>query len=297
MTEKHPTAEAYKKEKTLACETALVLLLEAFGTLKPTLRLIGGLVPRYLAPEAPPDVPEHIGTTDVDVVLDVAVLAAGEDYSSLRDQLKKAGFRRHTPNGKPPSSWQWACDVLGERIVVEFLINTDDPNEKGLVPLDGEDISACRIPHAGLASDWYLEQELRIKRPDGDGTTIETVRHADAVAFIALKALALEYRYERKDVADLVHVLRYYKGAPDSIAAEFAERLATGKHETPLRKALQVLEAKFCDDDFTPGHEKDGPGRYAAFHGIEDPEERALELRNVSGLVTEFLRQVNKQSS
>lgn len=57
MTEKHKSAEAYSKEKTLACETALVLLLQAFGTLKPTVRLIGGLVPRYLAPEAPPDVP------------------------------------------------------------------------------------------------------------------------------------------------------------------------------------------------------------------------------------------------
>ena len=51
MTEKHKSAEAYSKEKTLACETALVLLLQAFGTLKPTVRLIGGLVPRYLAAE------------------------------------------------------------------------------------------------------------------------------------------------------------------------------------------------------------------------------------------------------
>lgn len=79
MTEKHKSAEAYCKEKTLACETALVLLLQTFGTLKPTVRLIGGLVPRYLAPE----VPAHVGTTDVDVVLDVAVLAAGEDYSFM----------------------------------------------------------------------------------------------------------------------------------------------------------------------------------------------------------------------
>ncbi|MBI3346529.1 MAG: hypothetical protein HY020_04890 [Burkholderiales bacterium] len=62
MAEKHKSAEAYSKEKTLACETAFVLLLQAFGTLKPTVRRIGGLVPRYLAPEAPPDVPAHVGS-------------------------------------------------------------------------------------------------------------------------------------------------------------------------------------------------------------------------------------------
>ncbi|HEY9109453.1 MAG TPA: hypothetical protein VIN58_22455 [Roseateles sp.] len=295
MTEKHKSAEAYSKEKTLACETALVLLLQAFGTLKPTVRLIGDLVPRYLAPEAPPDVPAHVGTTDVDVVLDVAVLAAGEDYSSLRDQLKAAGFQRHVKNGKP-SSWQWARDIRDERIVVEFLVNTDDPAGKGVESLDGEEISACRIPYAGIASDWYLEQELRVERPDGDGISVETVRHADAVAFVTLKALAMEHRYEHKDVADVIHVLRYYRDSPESIAAEFVTRLASGQHEVPLRRALKILEAKFCADGTTAGYEKDGPGRYSSFHGLEDPDERALAQREASGLVTEFLRLVNEKT-
>ncbi len=291
MIEKHKLAESYSKETTLACEIALVLLLQAFGSLKPTLRLIGGLVPRYLAPEAPPDVPAHVGTTDVDIVLDVAVLAAGEDYSSLRDQLKQAGFECLITNGKA-SSWQWVCTVHGEQVVIEFLVHTDSPNEKGLVQLDGESISACRIPYAGIASEWYLEKELRIERPDGDGISIEIIRHADAVAFIALKAFAMQSRQERKDVADIVHVLRHFKSGPASVAAEFAAKLAGDIHQAPLRSALNILREKFCDDEKTAGHEKDGPGRYVSFHGIDDPDERARETRNVSGLVTEFLRLV-----
>lgn len=291
MTDKHTLAEAYSKDKTLACEVALVLLLQAFGSLKPTLRLIGGLVPRYLTPEAPPDVPAHVGTTDIDIVLDVAMVEAGEGYRTLRDQLKATGFARHVKNGNP-SSWQWAYDVKGERIVVEFLINTDDPTAKGVVNLDGEEISACRIPYVGMATDWYLERELRIDRPDGDGTSTEFVRYADAVSFITLKALAMENRYERKDVADLVHVLRYYKGGLEAIADEFASRLATGKHTLPIQSALAVLNAKFCDDEQTRGYQKDGPGRFASFHGVEDPDDRAYVQREVSGLVTEFLRLV-----
>lgn len=292
MTEKHKLAEAYSSNKTLACEIALVLLLQAFGSLKPTLRLIGGLVPRYLTPEAPPDVPAHVGTTDVDIVLDVAVIEAGEDYSTLREQLKAAGFARHVKSDGKVSSWQWACDVRGERIVVEFLVHADDPAATGVVNLSGEEISACRIPYVGMVTDCYLERELRIDRPDGDGISTELVRHADAVAFITLKALAMANRHERKDVADLVHVLRYYKGGLKAIADEFASRLASGKHDLPIRSALDALHAKFCNDEHTPGHQKDGPGRFASFHGIDDPDERALVQREVSGLVTEFVLQV-----
>lgn len=297
MTEKYKEAVHYRPEKTLACEVALALLLQAFGTLKSTLRLIGGLVPRYLAPASPPDVPEHVGTTDVDVVLDVAVLAEGEDYSTLRDQLRDAGFTRFMKPDGTPSSWQWEREVLAHRVVVEFLVHTDDPNGKGLVRLAGEDISACRIPHAGMASAWFLERELRVDHPDGDGVSTEVVRHADAAAFIALKALALKGRQTRKDVADLVHVLRYYEGSPMTLAQEFAGKLATGVHREALHTALAELHTKFCDDEVTEGYRKDGPGRFVAFHGIVDEDERVREQRDVSGLVTEFLRLVQEMSA
>lgn len=65
---KPKTAAGYSAEQTDTCEQVLVTLLGAFGTLKSTLRLVGGLVPRYLTPQSPPDVPPHFGTSDVDIV-------------------------------------------------------------------------------------------------------------------------------------------------------------------------------------------------------------------------------------
>jgi hypothetical protein len=290
MAEKHNKAALYSEETTLACEIALGLLHEAFGGFKDSLRLIGGLVPRYLAPAEP----AHVGTTDVDIVLDVQVLLAGEDYSSLRDQMKKAGFQRLVRDGKA-SSWQWQLVVNGVAVIVEFLVNSDNPEEKGLVPLDGEEISACRIPYAGMAKDWFVARKLRFERPNGTGISVETVRHADAPAFVALKALAMKYRHEAKDVADLVHVLRHCDGAPTSIAEQYAARLAAGEYAEPLHLALETLEEKFCSDEHTEGFRKDGPGRYVEFYEINDDEERALELRHVSGLVTEFVRLVRER--
>jgi hypothetical protein len=292
MAEKHNRAALYSEETTLACEVALGLLHEAFGGFKDSLRLIGGLVPRYLAPAEP----AHVGTTDVDIVLDVQVLLAGEDYSSLRDQLKKAGFQRLVRDGKA-SSWQWQLAVAGVAVIVEFLVNSDNPEERGLVPLDGEEISACRIPYAGMVRDWFVARTVRFARPDGSGISTETIRHADSAAFVALKALAMKYRHEAKDVADLVHVLRHCDGAPASIAELYAARLAAGQYVEPLRLALETLEEKFCSDQHTEGFLKDGPGRYVKFYEIGDEDERVLELRQVSGLVSEFARMVRERVS
>src|SRR3989442_15920463 len=108
IAEKPKTADGYATAQTVSCERVLVTLLSAFGTLKETIRLVGGLVPRYLTPEAPPDVPAHAGTTDVDIVFNLQVIADGEGYDSLARQLKARGFERYKkPDAHSPSSWQW----------------------------------------------------------------------------------------------------------------------------------------------------------------------------------------------
>ncbi|XHS80109.1 hypothetical protein ACFJGW_09060 [Burkholderiaceae bacterium UC74_6] len=229
-------------------------------------------------------------------MLDVQVLLAGEDYSSLRNQLKKAGFQRLVRDGMA-SSWQWQLLVAGVEVIVEFLVNSNGPEDKGLVQLDGEDISACKIPYAAMASRWFVSRTIRFERPDGAGVSSETIRHADAAAFVALKALAMKYRYEAKDVADLIHVLRNYDGAPASIAEQYATRLTAGEFAVPLSLALKTLEEKFCSDGHTEGFLKDGPGRYVQFYEITDEEERTLELRQVSGLVTEFTQAVRTRTA
>lgn len=121
-TTKPTTADGYDADHTLACERALVTLLRGFGTLKHTLRLVGGLVPRYLTPERPPDVPAHAGTTDVDIVLNLQVLADDEAYKSLAKQLKDRGFSRYVNEEGKASSWRWQRQVSEhEYVLIEFL--------------------------------------------------------------------------------------------------------------------------------------------------------------------------------
>ena len=139
MLNKPSTAAGYGRDLTVACERTLVTLLRGLGTLKPHMRLIGGLVPRYLTPANPPHVPEHAGSQDVDMAVDVAVLANGEGYRPLSRQLKSSGFSRATGKGGSPVNWRWQRTVdARHQVVVEFLTDDSAGVAGRPVPLDGE---------------------------------------------------------------------------------------------------------------------------------------------------------------
>lgn len=291
---KPATAAGYSQDHTLACERALVTLLRGFGTLKHTLRLVGGLVPRYLTPAKPPDVPMHAGTSDVDIVLNIQVLADGEAYKTLAQQLKDRGFTRVTNEKGQASSWRWQRQVKEhEFVVVEFLRDANEALPAGSVStVEDEKISALAIRHAGIVHEWFSEREITAELLDGGGVATETVRFADVVGFIVLKAIAYDERHENKDAADLVHVMRY-AGDLGWVAAQFAERIAVGQHVDAIEEALAALHRRFCDGEGVEGHLRDGPvscGMFAHGPDANKDDDRALEQRNVSGLVTEFLR-------
>jgi hypothetical protein len=300
MTHKPQTAQGYDLQHTLACERVLVTLLRGFGSLKHTLRLVGGLVPRYLTPANPPDVPAHAGTTDVDIVLNLQVLADDHVYLKLAKQLKERNFSRYVNADCKASSWRWQRQVSErEHVLIEFLRDSGDELDAGKVAqVDGEGISALAIRHAGIVHQWFAEREVTTDLLDGGGKATETVRYADVTAFIVLKALAIDDRAANKDAADLVHVMRY-AGPVEDVAGQFIDRCTTDQHHDALVSAIDALTRRFCDGDGVEGFERDGPVACAVFRYGQDAafsEERALEQRNVSGLVTEFIRHVHAAS-
>lgn len=293
-TDKPSTADGYTPAQTLACEQALVNLPRGFGTLKDTVRLVGGLVPRYLTPpRRHPFVPAHAGTQDVDVVLNLEVLAEPGAYATLAEQLQKLRFARAVNSNGTPVSWRWQRHVGHHQlVVVEFLQDPlDEPVTKRVAAIPDEGIAAVKIPHCGVVHDWYREIEVTAELFDGGGKATEVVRFADLVAFILLKALACKERNEPKDVGDLIHVLRY-AGPIEETAALFAQRQATRRHAEAFSQTLDTLRRRFCAGPGVEGHERDGPVQYARFLLGDDPaleEERARERLFASGAVSRFL--------
>ena len=288
------TASGYHADVTAACERTLLTLLGAFGTLKQTLRLVGGLVPRYLTPETPPDVPAHAGTSDVDIVLNIQLIAEGNGYASLADQLKARGFMRYIdPQGRA-ISWRWTRQVNEHiSVFVEFLQEAGDHAPGKPISVDGERVSALPVKYAGIVHDWFAEISITGELLDAGGILTDTIRIADAPSFIILKALALSDRFEHKDAADLIHVIRY-AGTLEDVAMMFVERELSGQHPGAIDVGIDALRRLFCDDDAAQGYMKVGPVRYAEFHSTGDEEAQVRDQRYASGLVEGLLDRIRE---
>lgn len=286
----------YDNKVTENCERVLVTLLRGLGPWKDSVYLVGGLTPRYLIRARPPDVPEHAGTGDVDIVVQLQMLTNTEAYRSLEENFKKLGFERGENAKHEKVSWRWQTKTeCGTTIILELL--ADDPELGGgkvqPLPTDGT-VSALNIPHASMVFDHHEEKEISAELLGEDGVATETIRYADIVSFTCLKAYALDQRYKRKDAHDLVYCIEHFEGGLDAAAKAFQQAL-DGKHKETIEEALQILKKHFSDAERIEGYTKDGPVAVAKFELGEDEglrEARVLRQRQSADLIMRLLKEI-----
>lgn len=290
----------YTTLHTDLCERTLVTLLRGLGPWKAGVYLAGGLVPRYLIarwPEAQDGPPAHAGTTDVDLVLDLQMLASVDAYRRLEQNLKALGFVRGTNDEGRAQHFSWRKPVGGGITVVVDLLCDAGLDEGGqTAELPGERrLSALKIPGGHLVVEDHVVVELTATLLDERGVATETVRVCNIVPFVVLKVLAYEDRFEEKDAYDLVYCLMHYGQGPKDVAAQFVDRLARWPEEPLLPRAVEILRTRFASDERTPGARKDGPTSYARF--LADPGRRERDARHrqdAADVVEQFLRELGK---
>jgi hypothetical protein len=286
----------YDAAHTDYCERTLVTLLRGLGPWKESVYLIGGLVPRYLIKqrvetEGPPP---HIGTTDVDIVLDLQVLADVEAYHRLEENLRRMGFERGQNDEGRTQHHRWVRPIReGVTIVLDLLCDVPDTEGSRVVKLSGDarGLSAIEIPGAHFVFGDYIEVSITAELLDDRGVATEVVRVAGIAPFVMLKALAYDERAEEKDAYDLVYTIANYEGGPEAVADLFADRAnRAGDDRALFDRAVAALRSRFASDDKTEGHRKDGPTSYARF--LTDPartDQDALNRRNASAVIEAFL--------
>tara|TARA_R110000803_G_scaffold87618_2_gene154458 strand:- start:16570 stop:17469 length:900 start_codon:yes stop_codon:yes gene_type:complete len=285
--------DGYSDELTTNCERVLVTLLNGLGPWKESVCLVGGLVPRYLVPDRPPVVPPHAGTNDVDIAVELEVLSDTNAYASLEENLRKMGFSPWTNPKGNSVLWRWKkVTDDGETILIEFL--ADHPKKRGgkvsELPTEGR-VAALNIPHSSIVFDMHDSKNITAELYHGDGHATENIRYANLVAFVCLKALAMDQRAERKDAHDLVYCVEYAPGGITT-AAELINAALKGKHRAIVRRSLTILSKKFIGDGSVEPHMMNGPVAVAKFELGEDPalaESRILRQREVSVLIGDLL--------
>ncbi|MCK9488500.1 MAG: antitoxin [Xanthomonadales bacterium] len=292
---KPTTFDGYSDHYTVDCERVLVTLLRGLGPWKDSIYLVGGLTPRYLVAARPPDVPEHAGTLDVDVVIDIQLLTNIEAYHTLEANLKKMGFERAENERGQKLSWRWQTRTEhGARIVLDLLTDSLDLRGGRVQPLPTKgSISALNIPHSSIVADMHQQIDIQAELLGGNGVATETIRYADLVAFTCLKSFAFEERNERKDAHDLIYCIEH---APENSAraAQMFRDARAGTHQAVVDKAMAILRKRFAGDEGVEGYLKDGPVSAARFElgDSDEPELRdagILRQREVSDLIEQLL--------
>ncbi|MEA2009260.1 MAG: antitoxin, partial [Actinomycetota bacterium] len=206
----------YDGPATERCERALVTLIGDIGPWSDRIALVGGLAPRYLVDSIPADVPAHVGTADVDLVLGLSLGDAdAEAYRTLHNNLLGSGFTQAEP------SFRWTRMVDGVTVAVEFLGETSDV-QPGRVfrPRGGSGsrLAALNVTGSSLAIQDNAPVQITAARLDDGGESTVTIHVAGILSFVVLKILAFQDRHQNKDAYDLVYSMLYFEGGPEGAA-------------------------------------------------------------------------------
>lgn len=260
-------------------------LLKAIGYAAQHVVLIGGSVPGLLVPQLDPGIEPHLGTTDLDFCLSVAIVEGDTaEYQRIEQGLKRAGF-------EPVESWRWRGGPEGH-LLVEFFCPAGPDREPGRLfrprrdenPVAkhnlGATLSAMALEMGELIAADVQVIRREVDLPGGKGKQLMEFRVTGLVAFLAAKADALLRRDKPKDAYDIIWLLEAWPGGPAG-AAEAVRGSPHAGHRG-LAHALEVLEDQFRDLD------RAGARAYAGFMA-EAGDDRDLLARRAVGAVRELL--------
>jgi hypothetical protein len=245
--------------------------------------VIGGVVPSLLVLD-PPGQP-HIGTTDLDLCLSLALVDGDTgQYERIETQLKKAGYQ------PTDVSFRWRqTDRL--KLVVEFFCPAGDGREPGRMfrpraadnPVARHNIGGKLAPLA-LAEGPVITADVvtvprQVTLPADGGITTITFRVCGLLGFLAAKVGALKERNKPKDAYDIVWIIENWPGGPDGAAQAILASPAYTRPDVPA-----VLASLF--EEFS-AHDRLGPRSYATFQADPDADrdERTRWARHAAGTV------------
>lgn len=259
--------EQRSRETRARAELALVRLLHVLGEEDVFLVVLGGLVPEVLAGDEA-FVPEHLGTTDVDVLL-ITHVDPDADLGSVERALEQLDF-------KPDPSedgWRWRGPIDGVPVKLEFLCDLPNYREGEVVRPNGcRALSAQNLRGTGYVARDFAWEELSGELADGTIATVRA-RFAGLEGYLLSKCVVARIRAATKDYYDLVYVLQHNRaGGPERAAHRLINGDLAGELEL-LRTTFLEVRARFV------GTADSGPVGYAKQAMEVQPEVGEMELR------------------
>lgn len=252
-------------------------IMRAFGFAGAHVIIIGGLVPSLLVPEVEVGLEPHVGTTDLDLCLSIALVEGDVGaYDRLERCLRDAGFNMAREDGRPVS-WRWIGGT-GAQVTVEFFCSTAEGRDPGRLyrpgGVVGGKLSALVLATGALIDRDSRSLEVDVELPDGGGRTKQQFRVVGPAAYLAAKADALRRRHKNKDAYDVVWLSECWPGGPSALATEIRNSCIYPEIHT----TLDVLREEFATVDAA------GAIKYARFIARDSEAQDAAARRAVGAI-------------
>ena len=248
----------YSEGQKTAAYTVLGEIVNLLNEFADNMRIIGGWVPMLLYPES-----NHIGSIDVDVLLNQLEIKKAESYKTIKRLLIQNGYVKH-----PEKYFTFVKTVIVQGVPydvdVDFLSGKYG-GDGGDVSKHIDGIKALPATGGNFAFEFPpTDVKIEYKRPDGALDTGH-VNVISVVPYLVMKAMAMG-RGKPKDAYDIYCTVDNYPGGVKALAMEFAPYI--GKEL--VQKTKQKLQEKFASIEHA------GPVDIVLFLGIKDEDEVAL---------------------
>lgn len=246
------TAAGYSPEQLKTVLATCLTLASILGDLLDDLVVVGGLVPSLLIDTKAARDDPHVGSLDVDVGLEVAMLDTGR-YQAFAERLRGRDFEPDRNEQGNLTRQRWTHKRY-RNVKIDFLMAPVGDAAPGALQGLESDLAAVVTPGLPLAF------RDRVRMPVGGRTLEDEAISRDipvcgAGAFVVLKALAFRNRGENKDAYDLWYVLSHFGDSVEAVGA----RLRPLLDDENAREAIRVLAEDFATLDSI------GPRRAAEF--------------------------------
>ena len=246
----------YSEGQKAAAYMVLGEIVNLLNEFSDNIRIIGGWVPTLLYPES-----EHIGSIDVDVLLNQLQIKKAESYKTIKRILEQNGYKRHSEK-----YFTFVKTVFVQGIAydvdVDFLSGMYG-GDGGSVSKHVDGIKTLPATGGNFAFEFPpIDVLIEYTRSDGaiDNGHINVI---SVVPYLVMKSAALG-RGKPKDAYDIYCTINNYKGGVKALADEFL--LYAGKDLVQTMR--QKLDEKFASVEHV------GPIDIVSFLGINDEEER-----------------------
>lgn len=266
----------YSEGQKTAAYMVLGEIVNLLNEFSDNIRIIGGWVPTLIYPER-----DHIGSIDVDVLLNQLEIKKAESYKTIKRLLVQNGYIKHP---EKYFTFVKTVDVQGVSydVDVDFLSGKYG-GDGGNVSKHIDGIKALPATGGNFAFEFPpMDVKIEYVRADGalDSGHVNVI---SIVPYLVMKTMALG-RGKPKDAYDIYCTIDYYPGGIKALAMEFIPYI----DKELVQKMKEKLQEKFASINHS------GPADIVSFLGIADEDEIARIKQDSYQKINYLVSSLNK---